>query len=162
MLLWHHDRMVTLLAVVVRLVEDALRWLVLLCRSTKSLEAENLFLRRQLAPYIERGVKPRRLDVATRVPKCSCRRWANSSYALTNSLGDCELREAGPGTRMAPHGHCRQVHVLDAGDSRWVRQRTIFSSNTSNSNTWAIDTLLETVGVCRDFAHLMVDRRLVV
>ena len=67
MLLWHHDRMVTLLAVVVRLVEDALRWLVLLCRSTKSLEAENLFLRRQLALYIERRVKPRRLDVATRV-----------------------------------------------------------------------------------------------
>ena len=67
MLLWHHDRMVTLLAVVVRLIEDALRWLVLLCRSTKSLETENLFLRRQLALYIERGVKPRRLDVATRV-----------------------------------------------------------------------------------------------
>ena len=67
MLLWHDDRMVTLLAVVVRLVEDALRWLVLLCRSTKSLETENLFLRRQLALYIERGVKPRRLDVATRV-----------------------------------------------------------------------------------------------
>jgi hypothetical protein len=58
MLLWHHERMVTLLAVVVRLVEDAPRWLVLLCRSTKSLE---------LALYIERGVKPRRLDVATRV-----------------------------------------------------------------------------------------------
>jgi putative transposase len=67
MLLWHHERMVTLLAVVVRLVEDALQWLVLLCRSTKSLEAENLFLRRQLALYIERGVRPRRLDVATRV-----------------------------------------------------------------------------------------------
>jgi putative transposase len=67
MLLWHDERMVTLLAVVVRLVEDALRWLVLLCRSTKSLEAENLFLRRRLAPYIERGVKLRRLDVATRV-----------------------------------------------------------------------------------------------
>ena len=63
---------------------------------------------------------------------------------------------------MTPHGQCRQVHVPDAGDSRWVRQRTIFSSNTSNSNTWAIDTLLETVGVCRDFAHLVVDRQLVV
>ena len=31
-----------------------------------------------------------------------------------------------------------------------------FSSNTSSSNTSAIDTLLETVGVCRDFAHLMI------
>jgi putative transposase len=59
--------MVTFLAVVVRLAEDALRWLGLLCRSTRSLEVENLFLRRQLALYIERGVRPRQIDVATRV-----------------------------------------------------------------------------------------------
>ena len=38
----------------------------------------------------------------------------------------------------------------------WVLQRTSFTQNTSNSNTSAIDTLLETVGVCRDFAHLMI------
>ncbi|MEO7852240.1 MAG: transglutaminase family protein, partial [Rubrivivax sp.] len=38
----------------------------------------------------------------------------------------------------------------------WVLQRTTFASNTSNSNTSAIDTLLEQVGVCRDFAHLMI------
>lgn len=38
----------------------------------------------------------------------------------------------------------------------WVLQRTTFASNTSNSNTSAIDTLLEHVGVCRDFAHLMI------
>ena len=31
------------------------------------LEAENLLLRRQLALYIERGVRPRRIDAATRV-----------------------------------------------------------------------------------------------
>jgi hypothetical protein len=29
--------------------------------------SENLFLRRQLALYIERGVKPRRIDPATRI-----------------------------------------------------------------------------------------------
>ena len=33
----------------------------------KSLQAEVLFLRRQLALYVERGVKPRRIDAATRV-----------------------------------------------------------------------------------------------
>lgn len=38
----------------------------------------------------------------------------------------------------------------------WVLQRTTFASNTSNSNTSAIDTLIERVGVCRDFAHLMI------
>jgi hypothetical protein len=30
-------------------------------------KAENLFLRRQLALYIERGVKPRRIDPVTRI-----------------------------------------------------------------------------------------------
>jgi transglutaminase-like putative cysteine protease len=37
-----------------------------------------------------------------------------------------------------------------------VRERTVFQSNTSDSNTSAIDTLLDPAGVCRDFAHLMI------
>ena len=41
------------------------------CRAPVSLDqvtrAENLFLRRQLALFIERGVRPRRIDAATRV-----------------------------------------------------------------------------------------------
>jgi transposase InsO family protein len=40
---------------------------VLSLRSRRSVEAENLFLRRQLALYLERGEKPRRVDAATRV-----------------------------------------------------------------------------------------------
>ena len=51
--------MVTLVRIALRLIEDALRWVVLLFRSTESVQAENLFLRRQLALYIERGVQPR-------------------------------------------------------------------------------------------------------
>jgi len=65
--LWHDERMVTLVRIALRLIEDALRWVVLLFRSTESVQAENLFLRRQLALYIERGVQPRRVDAATRV-----------------------------------------------------------------------------------------------
>jgi transglutaminase-like putative cysteine protease len=38
----------------------------------------------------------------------------------------------------------------------WVQRRVSFVSNTSNSNTSAVDTLVEQVGVCRDFAHLMI------
>jgi transposase InsO family protein len=38
-----------------------------LFRSTESVQAENLFLRRQLALYIERGAQPRPVDAATRV-----------------------------------------------------------------------------------------------
>jgi hypothetical protein len=36
-------------------------------RSNRSIKAENLFLRRQLALYIERGAKPRRIDWVTRI-----------------------------------------------------------------------------------------------
>lgn len=38
----------------------------------------------------------------------------------------------------------------------WVNRHVAFTSNTSNSNTAAVDTLIEQVGVCRDFAHLMI------
>lgn len=48
-------------------------------------------------------------------------------------------------------GYARVQEIRD-----WVLARTSFTQNTSNSNTSAVDTLIETVGVCRDFAHLMI------
>jgi hypothetical protein len=51
--------MVTLVRIALRLIEDALRWVVLLFRSTESVHAENLFLRRQLALYIASAVSDR-------------------------------------------------------------------------------------------------------
>jgi transglutaminase-like putative cysteine protease len=39
---------------------------------------------------------------------------------------------------------------------RWVFEHVTFASNTSNASTSAVDTLIERVGVCRDFAHLMI------
>ena len=59
--------MLTLAKIALRLIEDALRCLVVLFRPTESVRAENLFLRRQLALFMERGVRPRRIDAATRV-----------------------------------------------------------------------------------------------
>jgi len=53
--------------ILIELVAEALRWLRLTFRSSQSIQAENLFLRRQLALYIERGVKPQRVDPATRI-----------------------------------------------------------------------------------------------
>ena len=38
----------------------------------------------------------------------------------------------------------------------WVQSHVTFASNTTNSNTSAVDTLVERVGVCRDFTHLMI------
>src|SRR5258708_3080839 len=52
---------------VVRLLADLIGLLVLTTRSRRSIEAENLVLRRQLALFKERGAKPRRIDAATRL-----------------------------------------------------------------------------------------------
>jgi hypothetical protein len=49
------------------LVRDLLHFAALTCSSHTSLAAENLFLGKQRAFYIERTVRPRRLDDAARI-----------------------------------------------------------------------------------------------
>jgi len=48
------------------LLTDGMRFMALLARSRTALAAENLFLRKQLAFYQERKIRPRRLDNVTR------------------------------------------------------------------------------------------------
>jgi putative transposase len=48
-------------------LSDAFRLVLLLLRSSLAVRAENLVLRRQLAQYAERGVKPRRVNSAARI-----------------------------------------------------------------------------------------------
>lgn len=50
-----------------------------------------------------------------------------------------------------PPGYQRVKAIQD-----WVRKRTTFQIGSTNSNTSAIDTVIEQTGVCRDFAHLMI------
>ena len=59
--------MLRLVIILIQLAAETVRWWGLRCRSQRSIEAENLFLRRQLALYIERGVKRRRVDSLTRI-----------------------------------------------------------------------------------------------
>jgi transglutaminase-like putative cysteine protease len=53
-------------------------------------------------------------------------------------------------------GQLRQGHSRVQAIAAWVQERVSFTSNSSNANTSAVDTLIERVGVCRDFAHLMI------
>jgi transglutaminase-like putative cysteine protease len=48
-------------------------------------------------------------------------------------------------------GYARVQTIRD-----WVQNHVKFASHSSNSNTSALDTLIDRVGVCRDFAHLMI------
>ena len=70
-----------------------------------------------------------------------------SRYCQSDRL----LAFAGQQFGNLPMGYCRAQAVCD-----WVRTHVLFQGNTSNSNTSALDTLIDRVGVCRDFAHLMI------
>ena len=56
-----------LVRAIVGIASDVLRLGVLFLRSSSAIRAENLVLRKQLVSYIERGIKPRRVDHATRI-----------------------------------------------------------------------------------------------
>ena len=58
--------MIAFAHIVFQFLASLLGSVALLIRPQHLLEAENLFLRRQLALHKERGIKPRRIDAATR------------------------------------------------------------------------------------------------
>lgn len=53
-------------------------------------------------------------------------------------------------------GHLGRGYPRVLAIQEWVRKRVKFLVQTSNVSTSAMDTLIEQVGVCRDFAHLMI------
>ncbi|MHB1280086.1 MAG: transglutaminase-like domain-containing protein [Acidithiobacillus sp.] len=70
-----------------------------------------------------------------------------SRYCQSDRLYRLAMREFG----QRQQGYSRVQAIRD-----WVAQRITYAKNTSDSNSSAIDTLIETAGVCRDFAHLMI------
>ena len=63
--------------IVVRLLADLAGFLMLATRPRRSIEAENLVLRRQLALFKERRIRPRRIDAATRASLAWLSRWCD-------------------------------------------------------------------------------------
>lgn len=61
---------------------DAWRFLLLCLRPSPALAAENLFLRKQLAVYQERQIKPRRPTQATRMALACLVPWFDWCHAL--------------------------------------------------------------------------------
>ena len=84
----------------IHVVGDMLRWLGFVFRSTQSIQAENLFLRRQLALYIERGDKPRRIDPVTRVSLALLSRFFDWRDALVVVRPETLIRWHRPGWRL--------------------------------------------------------------
>ena len=53
-------------------------------------------------------------------------------------------------------GRFTQGYSRVQGIHEWVKRHVTFTLNSTNTNTSAVDTLIQRVGVCRDFAHLMI------
>jgi len=53
-------------------------------------------------------------------------------------------------------GHLRPGYWRVQAIRDWVMARTAFTPGSSNTTTSALDTIVEQVGVCRDFTHLMI------
>lgn len=95
-------------------------------------------------------------------------------FASADSIGEVAIADLPPETLpyIFPSRYCQsdrlqqvareQFGAMQPGYGRvrairdWVQQRTRFLSGSSVATTSAIDTLSEQVGVCRDFAHLMI------
>jgi transglutaminase-like putative cysteine protease len=70
-----------------------------------------------------------------------------SRYCQSDRLTTLAMSEFG----HLPQGYDRILAIQD-----WVRRQVRFTSNSSDSTTSALDTLIDRAGVCRDFAHLMI------
>ena len=67
---------------IIGLAAEAFRFFRIVLRPRASLIAENVFLRKQLACYVERGVKPLRLTDHARLSMVFWSRWFQWRYAL--------------------------------------------------------------------------------
>jgi putative transposase len=74
--------MTALFQIVLRLLVDLLALTVLALRQRRATAAEILILRRQIALYKERGIKPRRVDPVTRISLALLSRFCNWRDAL--------------------------------------------------------------------------------
>jgi len=70
-----------------------------------------------------------------------------SRYCPSDRLQALAMQHFG----LLPQGYTR-VKAIET----WVQNHVKFQSNSSNATTSALETLTDRVGVCRDFAHLMI------
>ena len=69
--------MLAFIQILLHVMLDWGKLVLLACRPRRSIAVENLILRRQLALYKERGIRPRRIDTLTRLSLGWLSRWCD-------------------------------------------------------------------------------------
>jgi hypothetical protein len=112
------NRRPSVLRTISRLLEDLLAFVRLGLMSQEQLAAENLFLRKQLALYQERLIKPRRPDPATRVALVLLSRRLDWRSMLTVVQPDTLIRWHRQGWRLFWRWKSRPGRPLIPADLR--------------------------------------------
>ena len=92
--------MIALVQIFLRLLADAVALAALVFRPRLATSAEILVLRRQLALFKERGVKPRRIDAATRISLAALSRLCDWRVCLTLVRPETVIRWHRAGWRL--------------------------------------------------------------
>jgi hypothetical protein len=107
--------MISLVRIIAALLSDAVRLALLLLRPSAEIRAENLVLRKQLAQYIERRVKPRRVDAATRISLALLTRLFDWHNAVVIVRPQTVLRWHRAGWRLFWRLKCKLGSPSDSG-----------------------------------------------
>jgi putative transposase len=123
---------------IVRVAGDILQFALSMLRPRGRLAAENLFLRKQLALYLERQVKPRRADDATRLTLIALSRLIDWRQLLTVVKPETLIRWHRKGFRLfwrwksRPHGRPRVpatlrqlIAEMAAANRTWGEERIV-------------------------------------
>src|ERR1700736_1959565 len=98
--MWHHKSMIALFQIVLRLLIDLIALIALAFRLRRATAAEILVLRRQIALYKERGIKPRRTDAVTRISLALLSRFFNWRDSLVVVRPETMIRWHRAGWRL--------------------------------------------------------------
>jgi hypothetical protein len=119
---------------------DLVRLVVVIFRSRRALAAENMFLRKQLALFQERKVKPRRARDPTRLIMVILGDMFSWRHALVNVKPDTFIRWHRKGFRLLwrwksrPVGRPRFPRICADSYERWLRRIPPGERNGSPTN----------------------------
>ena len=115
--------MLRLVRICTRMLSDVLALGILFLRPSVTIRAENLVLRRQLAGYIERGIKPRRVDYVSRVSLAVLTRLFDWRDAVVNVRPSTVTRWHRMGWRIFWRWKCRPGRPPIPADLRALIRR---------------------------------------
>ena len=115
--------MVWFVRMVAALLPDAFRLVLLLLRSSSAIRAESLVLRKQLAQYIERGVKARRVDPVTRISLALLTRLFDWQNAVVIVCPKTIIRWHRTGWRLFWRWKCRRGRLPIPAELRTLIRR---------------------------------------